>query len=488
MAGRVDDLRFRGPGAAESAPSVSAPPHRRRPLLGRGHRILFVVALLTFTVSSGYASVAMLTRVTPALFPGRNLALSSIPVFGTVSDAVASVIPDAIEPSKPGAGSSFNRRINLLIIGVDKRPGNIDEGPYRTDTLMVATIDPVSKVISTISFPRDMFVEIHPIGANYSYHDRINSSFATGFQAGNSIDAGAKQLEVDMKENFGIQIDHWVWMDFKGVEKLIDLVGGIDINVPNELAVYDWYYTDDDFSNPHYISILPGVQHLDGYNAVAFGRNRDPSDLYRVKRQALVVQTALRKAFSAGILEKSPSELWDAYSSLVHHDVPILKWPGYALLLKDTAGSMVTYSVGDPVDGVPSMYGDTIPETGASILRWDRAKVNYWISQAFTKSNYARSVVEIQNGYGQDGGSRSDALGRYLKYVKYLPVVDLGGDVAAQPHTEILLFTDDRRPMAEDIASWMGLPLSAIRAEPRTSDTQPDVVIVIGRDFKIPGS
>lgn len=487
MAGRVDDLRFSGVSAAESEPSPSRPRRRNRPLLGRGQRVLFAAALVTFTLASGYTAVAMLTRVTPALFPGKNLEISSIPGVGNVTGVVASVIPNAIEPPKPGASSSFNKRINLLIIGVDKRPGDIDEGPYRTDTLMVATIDPVSKVISTISFPRDMLIEIHPPGVNYTYQDRINSSFATGFQAGNSIDAGAKQLELDIKENFGIQIDHWVWMDFKGVEKLIDLLGGIDVDVPPELAVYEWYYTDDDFTDPHYVSFLPGAQHLDGYNAVAFGRNRTPSDLSRVKRQQLVMQTALRRAFSAGILEKSPTELWDAYSSLVHHDVPVVKWPGYAILLKDTAGTMVTYSVGDPVDGVASMYGDQL-DSGAAILRWDREKVNYWISQAFTKSNYARSTVEVQDGYGQDDGSRAVALGRYLKYVKYLPVVGIGGEVAARPDTEILLYTDDRRPMAEDIAAWMGLPASAIHAAPRTTETQPDIVIVIGRDFKIPGS
>jgi LCP family protein required for cell wall assembly len=446
--------------------------------------VLFVVALLCFGLASTYSAVAMMTRVTPALFPSRDI--NDLPFIGNVATAFSAVVPEVIQPVKPGAGSVFNRRINLLIIGVDKRPGGPDEAAYNTDTIMVATVDPVSKVISVLSFPRDMFIDIH--SAQGTYKDRINSSFAVGFFHGNSIDAGAKQLELDMKENFGIQVDNWLWLDFRGVQQLIDLLGGISIDIPPELAVPDWYYTDDDLTNPHYVNFPPGLQKLDGYNAVAFGRYRNDSDLYRVKRQQLVLQTALRTAFSKGVLESSPMDLWAAYGRLVHHDVPVAQWPGRLLLLKDTAGSMATFSVGDPVDGVPSMWGDTIPETGASILRWDKQKVNYWISQAFTKSNYAKSSVEIQNGYGEDGGNRSDALGRYLKYVKYLPIVDLGGDVAAQPHTTIVLYTADRRPMAEDIAKWLGIPAIDIRVEPRTSETQPDVVVIIGRDFKLPGS
>jgi len=472
MTSRVDEFTQDMPG--RRAARGAAPKN-----LSGGQRALFVFALVTFGLASFYSAAALLTRVTPALFPGKTLNIPGV-------QAVLENIPGQLKIEPPDATSVFNRRINLLIIGVDKRPGARDEDAYNTDTLMVATVDPVTGVASLLSFPRDMLIDIHPPDGGV-YEDRINASYATGFLNGDhTFEAGASQLEKDIRLNFGIEIDHWVWLDFTGVEKLIDSLGGVNVDIPAELSVPDWWYTDDDRSNPHYVSFGTGVQHLDGYNAVAFGRYRNDSDLYRVKRQQLVLQTALGKVFSGGLLN-DPLGLWDAYSSIVHTNVPRARMLGYALLLKDTAGRMNTFSLGDEVNGLPTVYGHTT-EMGASVLLWNPDNVKYILSQAFTKATYARSSVEIQNGLGDDGAARSQQLGRYLKYSRGLPIVDVGPDAIPQPQTTITLFDTDKRQMAEDIAKWMGIPGSAIREQTKVSDSQADVVIVIGRDFKLPGS
>ena len=67
-------------------------------------------------------------------------------------------------------------------------------------------------------------------------------------------------------------------MDFLGVEELIDAVGGIDIDVPEELAFDDWWYSDEGNRPPHWLSVFPGEQHMSGYTAVAFGRYRNGPD------------------------------------------------------------------------------------------------------------------------------------------------------------------------------------------------------------------
>jgi anionic cell wall polymer biosynthesis LytR-Cps2A-Psr (LCP) family protein len=290
----------------------------------------------------------------------------------------------------------------------------------------------------------------------------------------------------DIEQNFpAISIDRWVWMDFKDVEKLVDLVGGVTINVPEELAIYDWWYTDDDVTNPHYITIPPGMNELDGYNAVAFGRNREPDDFARVKRQQLVLQAALTKVFSTAVLNNSPEDLWDTYADVVKHDIPFSEMFSYLPLLESTGGRINLYSVADPVNGVETMLPYTDPVTGAALLDWNRANVEYWIAQTFSKSKYANSTVEIQNAAGPAAVAGVERLAQYLQYEQFLPEVFLSADVAAQPHSSIILFTGNRRPMAEDIADWMGIPRSEIVVRERTSETQPDVLILVGQSFDV---
>jgi LCP family protein required for cell wall assembly len=231
--------------------------------LSTGQRLLFVLALLTFGFASFYTAVALLTRITPALFPGKNFEL---PI---VSRGFELVVPAPLQPSKPSADSAFNQRINLLIMGADARPYDEDATGYqapdiadttRTDTLLVATIDPVTKQVSLLSFPRDMLIDIH-LPNNVVYQDRINASYGVGVSRGKTFDAGAEQLSNDIEANFGIHIDHWVWLEFKGVEKLVDGLGGIDVDIPDELQVPhwggQWYYSDDDI-HAKYLSFPPG--------------------------------------------------------------------------------------------------------------------------------------------------------------------------------------------------------------------------------------
>jgi len=447
-----------------------------------------VFALVTFGIAAMYTSVALLARVTPALFPGKDLTN-----LGIIRPLAALDTP--LVPIKaPTEASVFNKRINLLILGLDRRPAYGADGQplplpdnenagHLTDTIMVATIDPVGKTSAVLSFPRDMLIEIHT--PTFTYEDRINTSFGVGVRSGKTVNAGIEQLKLDMKENFGIEIHHYVILDFKGVEKLVDEVGGIEVDIPYDLSVPNWYYSDDDL-NAMWVSFPSGINKLDGYMAVAFGRHREyDSDFKRVKRQQLVLKAALAKVFSLQLLN-DPYGLWDAYSSTVRTDIPYSKMPGYASLLKSTNGRLATYSLADPVNEVPTMTGYTTPG-GAAVQLWNPENVQYWLSQVFTKTQYSNAAVEIQNGYGEDGAVRTAALGRYLAYSRGLPTVMYGADQPAQPHTTITVY-GNQRDVANDIAKWMGIPESEIVTLPKDDGSNlPDVIIVIGKDFKVPG-
>ena len=117
--------------AARVSEAVAPMPHRvavraqLRAGHSRGTRLLFSLALLTFAFASIYTSLGLMRRVWPALFPGQSLSCT-VCDFITKNSIVP--IPDQIIGDTP-ATSVFNQRINLLIMGVDKRPGDVDLGP-----------------------------------------------------------------------------------------------------------------------------------------------------------------------------------------------------------------------------------------------------------------------------------------------------------------------------------------------------------------------
>lgn len=440
--------------------------------------MVFLVALLTFGAACLYTSTLLLGRVSPALFPGKN---------------VLNILPSGIVPLEkvgiaPNPASAFNQRINLLVLGVDARPGDPWDG-VRTDTLMVATVDPLAKTVSVVSFPRDMWVEIHPAEGE-AYHERINTSFEVGAAAGDgSVDAGAKQLAKDIQLDFGVTTDYYVLFNFDAVEQLIDAIGGVTVDIPPELAVPDWYYSNDDV-NGRMIHLPAGINVLDGYHAVALGRSRDGEggDFSRIKRQQLVIQAALAQVFSRGLLDPSAwLPLWDTYGKLVHTNVPLARMPGYAALLKSTSSKpMQFYSVADAVNGKETMWPFTT-EAGAEVLDWDPEGVQYWIAQAFTKAEYSEASVEVRNGYGPDGADYAAALGVYLKYTRNLPTVTSGPDAPVQASTTVVVNRGSRTPLAEAIVAWLQLPPSALSQNlAAVPASAPDIIVTVGGDYRPP--
>ena len=163
---------------------------------------------------------------------------------------------------------------SVLLMGLDTGDlGRVDQG--RSDTMMVATVNPETNKTTLLSIPRDSYVDI--IG--YGTTDKINHAYAFGGAA----------MSMDTVENFlQIPIDHYVTINMAGVKELVDAVGGVEVN--NDLEFnYDGNY-------------FPfGQIHLDGTQALAFSRMRyeDPrGDYGRQLRQRLIVEGVAKKALS----------------------------------------------------------------------------------------------------------------------------------------------------------------------------------------------
>lgn len=174
---------------------------------------------------------------------------------------------------------------SLLIMGIEDYSSGGKGG--RADTLMVATIDPKDKSISLLSIPRDTRVEISETGKM----DKINHSYNYG-----------KDTTIETVENFlEIPIDYYATVNFDAFKNIVDVLGGITVDVP-----FDFYQNSDD-STAEKLYFYEGKMDLDGRYALAYARMRmqDPTgDFGRNERQKEVVKAVIQKALSPSTLFK----------------------------------------------------------------------------------------------------------------------------------------------------------------------------------------
>ncbi len=159
------------------------------------------------------------------------------------------------KPAKPNKENLMvaKDKIMVMIMGVDEREGDVG----RSDTLMVATLDPKKKKAAILSIPRDTRVKIKGNG-----FDKINAAYAYG----------GYQLTQDTVENLlGVQMEHYVIINIQSFKKIIDAIGGVDINVEKRMYYEDIW--DDD--GGLLIDLQPGMQHMDGKTAITYVRYRD---------------------------------------------------------------------------------------------------------------------------------------------------------------------------------------------------------------------
>jgi LCP family protein required for cell wall assembly len=203
------------------------------------------------------------------------------------------VVPSVLSAGKDG-------RINLLLLGIDRRGGT--GWAYRTDTIMVVTLDPDSRAAGILSIPRDLQLAIPGHG-----QDRINTANVYGSNPENP-DAGPGLVASTIEASFGIPIDGYLMVDFRAFEEIVDTLGGIDLVVPK--ALHDTRYPDPRPGDPFAFKTIhfePGPQHMDGSRALEYARSRmSTSDFDRAKRQQLVLLAIRERALSASAIPRWP--------------------------------------------------------------------------------------------------------------------------------------------------------------------------------------
>ncbi len=234
--------------------------------------------------------------------------------------------PPSITPS-PEPSPSGPPRLNVLLIGVDSGVGR---NTYLTDTLIVASLDPVTKTVSMVSIARDT-VNV-PLPDGRVFKPKINGllAFARNDKAqfpGSNGD-GHDVLMGALGTLLNLKIDYYAQVNLQGFVNVVNRLGGVDVNVAH--AFCDPTYKQYGFTNG--FSITAGHHHLNGDQALAYARVRKASgesDFTRAARQQEVL-SGIRDALVHGRFLNDPVGLLQALPGTITTNVPRTLLPGLA--------------------------------------------------------------------------------------------------------------------------------------------------------------
>lgn len=200
-----------------------------------------------------------------------------------VSDANSRISKGATEALDRPKGGLLGTPQTILVLGSD---ADRDRSGARADTVMLIRTDPSKKKIHYLSIPRDLRVELPPLG-----HMKITETFAH---------RGIRGALTGLRREFGIPINHVIVLDFKGVSKMVDAVGGVTVDNPFELS-------NCSYPGGITVSFPKGKLDLNGTTALQYSRVRScDDDFARARRQQLVVSALQKKTLSFTGLPMAP--------------------------------------------------------------------------------------------------------------------------------------------------------------------------------------
>lgn len=252
------------------------------------------------------------------------------------------------------------RSWNILLLGSDN-DGKYNFPALLTQVMMVIHIDTVNNSVSMVSIPRDSWVNVPDIGGMH----KIDQAFFLGATSNNTFDEGVRVARLTIEKDYGIPIDRYAWVGLSGFAKVIDTLGGVDIDVTH--PVVDDTYPDDtgDGANPNdpyayrRLYLAPGPQHLNGLEALEYVRSRHADlvgDIGRTQRQQQVLEALKKKLNATNIAENLPA-LFKDLSGSVYTDLSepeMLAFANFGRTLNTSAIQHVTLGPGNGAQD----YGD----------------------------------------------------------------------------------------------------------------------------------
>jgi LCP family protein required for cell wall assembly len=306
------DLRLLDALLGADEPLAPALRRRARRQLHPALLLLGSALLLTLGFLFGNLAFSVFAIYTSAQAMQLPEAEAALPIFGASATPIRSTMTPAIVIPTPVASTPTvvlpqlaEGVTTILILGVDERPG--ENYPSRTDAIAVVRLDSTQQRVALLSLPRDLIVNIPTFG-----YDRINAANVYG-ELNGYPGGGIELTRATVESLLGITIDHVVRVNFQGFIGAIDAIGGVTIDVEQE--IYDAQYPTMDYGYQE-VYFAPGPQAMDGATALIYGRVRhSDSDFERMKRQQTIAVAALDRVRTLGPLEQV-SSLADVMTAL----------------------------------------------------------------------------------------------------------------------------------------------------------------------------
>lgn len=457
-----------------------------RPAFDRFTLILMAV----FLVLAAATFITAFSVVRGAVLPMASINLPGEPVINStgVSEAEVQAIlqgtdtPPLQDPSlgptsQPWDGTS---RVTMLLMGLDFRDWEAGETP-RSDTMILLTVDPLSKTAGMMSVPRDMWVNIP--GSGYA---KINTAYFIG--ASQKLPGGGPGLAMETVEDFiGVPIQYYAQIDFYAFERFIDEMGGLDMHIKEDITV-------DPLGPGNTVTLKPGVQTLSGGVALAYARMRytEGGDFDRSKRQQEVIMAIRDQVMNFNMLPtliaRSPA-LYQELADGIHTNLTLQQTIQLAYLAQQIDPANIKRGVitpdmvvfGKSPDGLDIMK--PIPDK-IRILRDEIFSTGGPLSPAAVASDPAelakaeQARIQIQNGTQTAG-----LAGRTSEYFRSLGLNVTGEANADRVYSQTVLIDYSGKPYTlSQLKDVMKVDPGNIfsRFDP---NAQVDVVVILGEDW-----
>ena len=306
------------------------------------------------------------------------------PDVGVVPDPSASSEQGPILAATPAATpATMSSRINVLLTGIDAGPNRAQR---LNDTIIVVSIDPVSKEVDMLSFPRDL--SNLPMYNGKTYPDKINSlmTYAQSHKK-EYPDGGLPTLMKELGFLLGVPMHYYAAIDLAGFVKMVDLVGGVTIDNPR--VIDDPGYGGWTNGHPIGFHLSPGRHRLDGQNALAYVRSRKgigDNDFTRSRRQQQVLVALGKKLSDPAMLPKIPEIVGAAGNSIKSNFPPDRLGEMLDIGTNLDNPKIKQYVLGPPYAGYPKQ------STGVYELVLDMGKI----------ANLSRNLFGAESAYYED--------------------------------------------------------------------------------------
>ena len=439
-------------------------------------RLLAVGLVLTFVIIAGAAGLFVFDQVRQFI-----AASDMLPDFTVETEGEATGV--AYEPGKPLPRWEGTERVNVLVMGIDQR--EYEQGPWRTDTMLILTIDPVTMSGGMLSIPRDLWVPIP------GYEEgRINTAHYLGDiydYPGGGPALAAKTVQY----NLGVPIHYYARVNFTAFEQVVDIIGGIDVYVEEEIS--DPTYPDEAYGyDPLYIPA--GWQHFNGEMALKYARTRHSigGDFDRAKRQQQVVLAVFEQITRLDLVPQLASrapELWQTLEDSVTTDLTLDQAIALAQLASEIDRENIRYVV---IDENYTQFWSTPDEQEVLIPLRDRirelrdyiftseAPMPQQADDPAARLEAEAATIEVLNGTTTAGLAALTA--NYLQQ-EGLEIQQADNADRSDYSESLVIVHTGKTYTAEYVVRLLDLPLTAV-VHGSDANAEYDISIILGADYQ----